>query len=622
MTCTSPQKPIKPSAPSQSVRAIKTARALPLPSDEEDDALDDDDAVDNGDEDSPDEDDDEEEVDARSRAFFAGKGASKKSSGQTGQGKKSGKAAKPSVEDRFFKLDEFDALADRLDDMDELDIDLNRSDFGDDDEEIDGDVWGDDDGAEVGAAAAGAAGTGRKKGAVAAVATKKGAAASSRGRAALEDMDDVDDDEEADDDAAAATYADFFGDPGADEQEPADEEEDDDDGLPDGDDDDEADEEEEEDDDDEEDDDIPPSKSNKAVKGSKGGRAARAAAGAVEDGVDGENDDAGEKSEYQLYTDRMAKMIAELEGEAVAPKAWLLQGETSARERPTASLLETHLEYDTAAKIAAPITEESTAELETLIKQRIRDQAFDDVVRKVDVKDRVYRPPTELNQEKSKLGLAEIYEQEFVAQSAAAAAGSAGAAAGGASKAPSAAETALSKEHAAISELFAALSFKLDALSNFHYTPRAAATEASVQPLAPAIAMEEVLPMGVSDAQAKAPQEVRCFIYLFFKSCSDFHHIVSLSCPSWSHIDNTVCVHDGALQIYRPAYGANVGASEATQAERQATRRAKKAAHQNRQDRTCRESCIRAIAPNIDYVECWPLCCPQAHWKQVAQWSG
>ena len=80
------------------------------------------------------------------------------------------------------------------------------------------------------------------------------------------------------------------------------------------------------------------------------------------------------------------------------------------------SLLETVLEYDQAQPAAPEVTAESTAALEDVIKQRIRDEIWDDVERKVaePLKRAIELP--DVSMEQSKLGLGEIYEKEYMKQ--------------------------------------------------------------------------------------------------------------------------------------------------------------------------------------------------------------
>ncbi|KAG6516029.1 hypothetical protein ZIOFF_026476 [Zingiber officinale] len=56
--------------------------------------------------------------------------------------------------------------------------------------------------------------------------------------------------------------------------------------------------------------------------------------------------------------------------------------------------------------------------------------------------------------------------------------------------------------------LFKKISLKLDALSHFHFAPKSVIEDMSIQVNVPALAMEEVAPLAVSDAAMLAPEEI------------------------------------------------------------------------------------------------------------------
>merc|ERR1712025_819886 len=121
-------------------------------------------------------------------------------------------------------------------------------------------------------------------------------------------------------------------------------------------------------------------------------------------------------SDNEVSEERLAKKISKLEERAVGAKPWQMGGEVAAPVRPENSLLAEHLEYDTAARQAPTVTEDVARKLEDIIRQRVKDKAWDDVERKVKpVEDPVeYKKKLVLDQEKSKLSLAQVYEEEYM----------------------------------------------------------------------------------------------------------------------------------------------------------------------------------------------------------------
>ncbi|EQC42676.1 hypothetical protein SDRG_00404 [Saprolegnia diclina VS20] len=207
-----------------------------------------------------------------------------------------------------------------------------------------------------------------------------------------------------------------------------------------------------------------------------------------------EEEDVAERGILSSHQRRMANLhsqIESLEEEALGDKPWALKGEVKAAARPENSLLEATLEYDRPTRVAPTITVEVTQALEEIIKERIREDQYDDVIRKFAVNENAQREVADLSMEKSKEGLGDIYEKEYM------------------KNAMGFEDTSdMKKEQEEIEAMFQKLCWKLDALSNFHFTPKPVVREMAVQSTAPAITMEEAVPIGVSDATMAAPEEV------------------------------------------------------------------------------------------------------------------
>lgn len=175
-------------------------------------------------------------------------------------------------------------------------------------------------------------------------------------------------------------------------------------------------------------------------------------------------------------------------------------GEASSRERPSDSLLQEVLDFERTAKSTPMVTEEFTQTLDDMIKQRILNKQFDDVIRQRDMDALPFAPSQllELSDAKNTKSLAELYEDEYQAargdDDAAAPQGEA--------------ELKLANERQAIARDLESFFTKLDALSNAHYTPKA--PKAAIETLSntASIAMESALPTTMSAGTMLAPEEV------------------------------------------------------------------------------------------------------------------
>lgn len=211
------------------------------------------------------------------------------------------------------------------------------------------------------------------------------------------------------------------------------------------------------------------------------------------------------RSRRSAHERRQAKIVDEirkLEAAAVAKRDWTLTGEASAVERPVNSLLEEDLDFEHVGKPVPVITPEVTESLEELIKRRILAADFDDILRRrpdADITTDARRGLVEVDDTKSKKGLAEIYEEEHLKNA-------------NPDTYVSKADEKLRKEEAEVQGMWADVCARLDALSSWHYKPRPAAPAITVVSDVATVAMEDAQPataQGVAGGEsAIAPQEV------------------------------------------------------------------------------------------------------------------
>lgn len=192
---------------------------------------------------------------------------------------------------------------------------------------------------------------------------------------------------------------------------------------------------------------------------------------------------------------QLEKKISLHEEESLLARPWQMKGESAVKDRDQNALLAEDLQFEHGARPAPEVTLETTNVLEKLIIERVKAKLFDDVERKEKPIGRdVVKEVKPLNQEKSQLSLAEVYEKDYVAAQ---------------EKKQEAEKEEVDVNQEEIKVELDLLFRKLDALSNFVYTPKAIRQEIKIVVNAPAISMEEAIPTGVADAQILAPNEIK-----------------------------------------------------------------------------------------------------------------
>ncbi|KAI5898329.1 Mpp10 protein [Schizophyllum commune H4-8] len=286
-------------------------------------------------------------------------------------------------------------------------------------------------------------------------------------------------------------------DPVGDEDEDEDDEYDEEGDVPDDSEDDE--EEEDEDDDDASDDDEDMEENESDAESSLDGLRGKETIDRLKDDLFADEEDQEEAADMTAHERRMAALreqIAELEQENVGEKDWVLMGEVDSRKRPQNSLLEEDLEFERLSKAIPVETEEVIKSLEERIKARILANDFDDVVRIRPVDDKPFLPSRffELRDKKSEQGLAEIYEDEYLAAQSGVGTDDR--------------DGKLKKEHDELDKMWEGICYKLDALSNAHFTPKQPKASISTISNMPTASLESALPTAVSTTSMLAPQEI------------------------------------------------------------------------------------------------------------------
>jgi U3 small nucleolar RNA-associated protein MPP10 len=225
----------------------------------------------------------------------------------------------------------------------------------------------------------------------------------------------------------------------------------------------------------------------------------------MNDNDDGKGIDRKDKrklSAHDIRSQKLQQQTLRLEEDMMAEKPWKMMGEARGINRATDSLLDSTPEFEVAFKPPPILTPQHAADIEMMIKKRIIDEDWDDVIPRelpdIGAHKRGGGDAPEVSQEKSKLGLGELYEREYLKKTA------------GYDRDAHEKQTEEDAAKDEMKRLFANLCSQLDALSNYHFAPRPVSDEADVQNRedVPAIAMEEVLPLHVSRSRGVAPEEV------------------------------------------------------------------------------------------------------------------
>lgn len=206
---------------------------------------------------------------------------------------------------------------------------------------------------------------------------------------------------------------------------------------------------------------------------------------------------------YSTHEKRQAQIaneIRRLEAENVAKKEWMLAGEARAVERPLNSLIEEDLEFERTGKPVPVVTNETSEEIEALVKRRIVAKEFDEIIRRLptSLTSKSFKGEKfELDDSKPQQSLAELYEADHLHNLD--------------PNRLSQKDQRLQEQHQTILELWREISSQLDSLSNWHYKPKIPSASINVVTDVATVTMEDARPTAsnaVADGGMLAPQEI------------------------------------------------------------------------------------------------------------------
>ncbi|RHW73487.1 U3 small nucleolar ribonucleoprotein MPP10 [Trypanosoma brucei equiperdum] len=221
-------------------------------------------------------------------------------------------------------------------------------------------------------------------------------------------------------------------------------------------------------------------------------------------------------TELQRERLRERRFVEKLEQARLYSTQWAMSGEVSGSNRPRDALLDEALDFEYAMKAVPVISEGFTAKLEDRIRRRIVDNNYDDVQRRT-----ALSTPSDLasmsrrddasakDSEKARMSLMDLYEKEYLDRVRRAEES----AAGGSAAESAEPLTEIEKDELRAIHMWRRLAQHLDALSNFHYTPKPVQEDLSarvraVEGQAPAITFETVGNFATTREAALAPQDL------------------------------------------------------------------------------------------------------------------